>query len=75
MEEKIKKEYEMNIDDILDFLDKNPKLLIKVFINFEEELLAFLHKYYNKYKVVDFISRYYERNQRKIIVKELLNTL
>lgn len=68
-------EEKMNIDDIMEYLEKNPKELVKIFINFEEEFLEFLSQYYNKYKVVDFVSRFYERNQRKGIVKEIIDTL
>lgn len=65
----------MNIDDVMDFLDENPKALKKIFVNFEEEFLEIISQNYTTYEITNFISRFYEREQRKIIVKELINTL
>lgn len=65
----------MDIDDILEFVSEDTRVLEKIFVNFEEEFLDIISKNYTKYDIVDFVSRFYEREQRKTICKELLNTL
>lgn len=64
-----------DIDDVMEFLAENSRVLEKVFVNFEEEFLEIISQNYTKYDVVDFVSKFYEREQRKVIIKELLNTL
>lgn len=60
----------MDIDDIMDFLDENPKALEKIYINFEQQILEVA-----SFDVVDYVCKRYDRQQRIEIVTELLNYL
>lgn len=65
----------MNIDDIMDFLDNNLEGLEKIFINFESQLLKIISRNMTESDVVDFICNNYSYIDRKIIAKEIIDTL
>ena len=65
----------MNIDDIMDFLEDNPEQIEKIFINFDSQFLEVASQNMSYSDVADFVYRFYSYNERKNIVKEIIDTL
>lgn len=69
MEEKI------NIDTVLDWIEENPEEIEKIFINFDSQFLEVASQNMSYSDVADFVYRFYSYNERKNIVKEIIDTL